>query len=739
MRIIPLIIMLVFCMNGFYMSAQIVPASQLVDWTYAGHSEGIYEPDTMVNVMDFGAVADGVTNDQPAITAAIAALSGKYGVVYLPPGDYNLQSTITLPDSVILRGAGEADTKLLFDFASSGTHGIYINGSQPYPYVDVSSGYTFNSNTITVADASNFSIGGYAEILQDNDTAWDTNPISWADESLGQIIHITAINGNELQFDAPLRIDYSASLSPRIRPIEPAKQVGIECLYMERLADATTGAGYNVWFRYAVNSWLKGVHSNKSVAAHCMITASSNIEVTGSYFHHAFTYDGSGTRGYGVCINHHAGEALITNNQFEHLRHAMMVKQGANGNVFSFNYSFDPHRDEFPSNAGGDISLHGHYPFANLFEHNIVQNIYTDDYWGPSGPRNTFLRNRAELYGLLNTSSGTVDQNYVGSEVTNTGIILGQYWIEEADNFCYNNNIKGSITPAGTTSLSDDSYYLSSAPDFWDISDAWPSIGGDNAFNTGNIPAKANYDAGIHTTCPTHPDPNAPVYSTLKVKAKAFLQGTYDASISTMSTHLVEEQLLPKNQPFNTLPWLYEGEDSISAAMPTDIVDWVLVEVRDAANNDSILQQKAGLLRNDGQILDPTSLTEGLAIDSLEANEFYFLSIKTRNHLAVLSNESIQLPNTDAFDFTDHTQVLDGLNQLTEVGTPGSGSYALRAGDINADGIITVADLNIYLSEASLINQYLSSDVNLDRVVTVADFNLYRLNISILGVEQIRY
>ncbi len=108
------------------------------------------------------------------------------------------------------------------------------------------------------------------------------------------------------------------------------------------------------------------------------------------------------------------------------LRHAMMVKTGANGNVFSYNYSKNVRRSEWPNNYGGDISLHGHYSYANLFEGNIVQNIMIDHYWGPSGPLNTFFRNRAELYGIIMTGGDptTSDmQNFVGNEITNNGFL----------------------------------------------------------------------------------------------------------------------------------------------------------------------------------------------------------------------------------------------------------------------------------------------------------------------------
>jgi hypothetical protein len=126
------------------------------------------------------------------------------------------------------------------------------------------------------------------------------------------------------------------------------------------------------------------------MGAHVMIEYSKNIEVSGCYIHHSFGYDGSGTRGYGVCLRQHASDCLVENNFFRFLRHAMMVKEGANGNVFGYNYSIEPNRSEPIADFSGDISLHGHYAFANLFEGNIVQNIIIDQFWGQSGPHNTF-------------------------------------------------------------------------------------------------------------------------------------------------------------------------------------------------------------------------------------------------------------------------------------------------------------------------------------------------------------
>jgi hypothetical protein len=63
----------------------------------------------------------------------------------------------------------------------------------------------------------------------------------------------------------------------------------------------------------------------------------------------------------------------------------------------------------------------------------------------------------------------------------------------------------------------------------------------------------------------------------------------------------------------------------------------------------------------------------------------------------------------------------------------------MRAGDINGDGYITVADYNLYSANASKINIYHPSDLNLDRNITVSDFNLYQPNSSSIAVSQMRY
>src|SRR4029078_10246631 len=126
------------------------------------------------------------------------------------------------------------------------------------------------------------------------------------------------------------------------------------------------------------------------LGAHVAIETGSHIFISGCYFHESYVYDGVSTNCYGVMLITHACSNLIEDNIFKKLRHAMITKQGANGNVFGYNYSLEPNRSEFPSDFGADLCLHGHYAFANLYEGNIGQNLTIDQTWGPSGPFNTF-------------------------------------------------------------------------------------------------------------------------------------------------------------------------------------------------------------------------------------------------------------------------------------------------------------------------------------------------------------
>ncbi len=221
-------------------------------------------------------------------------------------------------------------------------------------------------------------------------------------------------------------------------------------------------------------------------------------------------------------------------------------------------------------------------------------------------------------------------------------------------------------------------------------------------------------------------------------KVKVYLEGAYDSTTGLMKTDLQNNNLLPNTQPFNTAPWNYNGTETLSNLpnLPNNITDWLLLEVRDANNQDIILERKAALLLNNGNVIDVNG-TQGVVFNRLCQQEEYYMIVRSRNHLAVMSNNPVLLPNSSVYDFTNPNNVLGNETQLNLLA--GSGLHGLLAGDINASGTLTVADFNVFILESSTVNTYVKSDLNFDGQVTVSDFNLYQSNASSIGVPQVRY
>jgi len=239
------------------------------------------------------------------------------------------------------------------------------------------------------------------------------------------------------------------------------------------------------------------------------------------------------------------------------------------------------------------------------------------------------------------------------------------------------------------------------------------------------------------------------------IKTKALLGGMLSDSIAAnMSLGLRTDLLIPLEQPFNQAPWHVEHEEAFSTAIPIgmsweypspvaniaqpdNLVDWVLLEARDAVDNTMVIEQRLGALLSDGNIVDVYDQDNGVYFYNLQEGTAYYFIIRHRNHLDVMSSMPISIPQNDTYDFTQTSLVMDGENQLMNTDTPNT--YALIPGDINGDGVITVNDFNSYIDELSTISSYANSDLDGNGSTTVSDYNHMILNISKIGVAAIRY
>lgn len=244
----------------------------------------------------------------------------------------------------------------------------------------------------------------------------------------------------------------------------------------------------------------------------------------------------------------------------------------------------------------------------------------------------------------------------------------------------------------------------------------------------------------------THTPIVAGIPSQLVVNLKLFLEGAYIGN-GKMDTTLRKRNIIPTAQPFNQAPWNYTGTELTTlVAMPSGVVDWVLVEIREMTTK-SLLAQKAAFLMANGLIRDIDNVTAGVKFTNagLTPNANYYVSVRTRNHLPVMSAFPLFLSSRSLYDFTiaEGQAYLYQQMKLIDEGLPGYGDekYGLWAGDMDGNGKIEISDFNVYLSTTELakINQYRKADVNLNRVVTYEDFNIYTNNVGTDCVTLLQY
>ncbi len=492
------LLIFLFLAHSLSIYSQVIPEERLVDWSHVGHLGTYIEPTNIINFIDEGGIADATAANDLLIQSIISNNTGTETIILFPEGDYLFNQQIRLPSNFIIKGADLSTTKLLFDLELEEDL-ILIRGTHTHDSLFISNTVIKEDNFVVTMDSVSFQIDDFVYLI-DNDAEKITS--TWGAHSTGQICQISEIVADTIFFQDQIRRDFLVDDNPVLVKINMVENVGIENLTIERF-DQTSSQTSNISIERSYNCWIKCVESINCNFAHFEVSNATNIEISGCYLHDAFNY-GSGGKAYGVVLHFATGASLIYNNVFEHLRHSMLLQAGANGNVLSYNYSFDPFWTAvaLPANAAGDAVLHGNYPYANLFEGNIIQQIIIDNSHGINGPNNTFFRNRAELYGVfMNNNPPSDAQNFVGNEITNEGGILGLYLLEGVDHFEYGNNQTGTIIPEATEDLTIKSLYLNQSPDFYVSNSNWPPIGPTNPLNEFSNEAKSRFDNGQVTPC----------------------------------------------------------------------------------------------------------------------------------------------------------------------------------------------------------------------------------------------
>lgn len=221
------------------------------------------------------------------------------------------------------------------------------------------------------------------------------------------------------------------------------------------------------------------------------------------------------------------------------------------------------------------------------------------------------------------------------------------------------------------------------------------------------------------------------IYNDVELDLTVYLEGPYLSNGQMLND--LNPDFLPNQQPYSGAPWNYAGVESFLNVPSADIVDWVLVEIREAATTAgatsfATVGKKAGFLLKDGSIVGMDGISN--ITFPVYINQNLFTVIWHRNHLPIMSN--FPLERTDGvyhYDFsTSSDQIYGGVDGAVQLSTFGPSVWGMISGDGNADKTINTEDKTNFWSVLVGKTGYLSSDYNLDGNTNNQDKNEIWLN-----------
>jgi hypothetical protein len=200
---------------------------------------------------------------------------------------------------------------------------------------------------------------------------------------------------------------------------------------------------------------------------------------------------------------------------------------------------------------------------------------------------------------------------------------------------------------------------------------------------------------------------------------KLYINGLLKAS-NTLLNGSAQTNDFPLSQPYNISPWNYSGTEGV-ASVPAGVVDWILVEYRDAtdaasATSATRIARQAAFLMSNGSIkgLDGLSPLQY----SITLNHQLYIAIWHRNHLGIISaNPLTESGGIFSYDFTipSGQAYNDGQKELT------AGLWGMFAGDADGSGTIDIGDKTVIWEPSAGSKGYDPADINLDTQISNSD------------------
>jgi hypothetical protein len=213
----------------------------------------------------------------------------------------------------------------------------------------------------------------------------------------------------------------------------------------------------------------------------------------------------------------------------------------------------------------------------------------------------------------------------------------------------------------------------------------------------------------------------------LSVNIKVFLEGPYSGG-GVMTKSLNTNNLIPlnSNTAYSTVTYSYTA--SVVGNIPnSNVVDWVLIELRTGTASGTKVGTRAAFLKSDGTIVDVDG-TSPVCFAGLAVGNYYVVA-RHRNHLAIMTASAIALSGSSVlYDFsTSQSQAYtSGTDPMVALS---GGGFGMIAGDANTSAIITAADITPIMVNLNT-SGYNDADINMSAIVTAADITQMISNLN---------
>ena len=210
------------------------------------------------------------------------------------------------------------------------------------------------------------------------------------------------------------------------------------------------------------------------------------------------------------------------------------------------------------------------------------------------------------------------------------------------------------------------------------------------------------------------------------VGAKFFLSGPMNWTTGIMATSLKTAGLVPQTEPYTALG-ITVANTGATAAGPVwnatgnqTVVDWVVLELRNADATYTVAERRAALLRADGTVVDATGTGTQVTFSTTTLGKY--LVVRHRNHLPAMTSSAISQVN-QVMDFSIPAVGLYGTNGMQV----NNGYRALWPGDVTRNHVVSYAGANndrdpmlVAIGSTvptNTISGYRVEDVNMDGTV----------------------